>query len=218
MTRTGRTRPFFVFLLLMLGTLFCPKITVSQPLSLGGRVGVGVSTLLFEDPESADRAGLHVGPRLGGLLEYHLNSFLSLQLEMSYASSGWTEGQNGAGRRLSYIQVPLVLVTSLPWKTSPHFLIGPAVSQEVGCSVTGIAEVGSVACSDSRVQWDRNHTQVGLHLGFGAGRPSMGGKLEFQIVGDFGLRNSVTETLPHGYNRLVVVMLSASYKVQVGRG
>jgi hypothetical protein len=92
------------------------------------------------------------------------------------------------------------------------------VSHEVGCAVHGIDDVGSVSCSDSRVEWQRNKTQVGVHLGLGIGRPFGGGKLEFQIVGDIALRDSINERLPHGYNRLIVVMLSASYKIQVGRG
>jgi hypothetical protein len=151
------------------------------------------------------------------MVGYHINSVLSLQLEMSYASRGWTEGENGAGRRLSYIQMPLVLMVSAPWTTSPHFLFGPALSYEVACDVSGIADVGRVGCDDSGVAWGRNKTQVGMHVGLGVGRPFKGGKLEFQLVGDIGMRNSINETLPHGYNRLVVVILSASYKIQVGR-
>lgn len=218
MSRIGNARPILVLLLLMLGALFCPRLAVSQSLSLGGKVGVGAGTLLFQDPESSDRAGLHVGLRLGGLLAYDLNSFLALQLEMSYASRGWTEGQNGTGRSLSYVQMPLVLMVSAPWKTSPHLLVGPAISYEVGCSVSGIADIGSVSCSDSRVDWVRNKTQVGIHVGLGIGRPLRGGRLEFQMVGDIALRSSINETLPHGYNRLIVLMLSASYKLQVMRG
>jgi hypothetical protein len=211
-------RTLAVLFLLLLAALFCPKITASQSLFIGGRAGVGAGTLIFEDPESSERAGLHVGPRLGGLVGYEINSVLSVQLEMSYASRGWTEGENGAGRRLSYMQMPLVIMLSAPWKTSPHILLGPALSYEVGCDVHGIAELGRVGCDDSRVEWGRHKTQVGMHVGLGIGRPFRGGKLEFQLVGDIGLRNSINETLPHGYNRLVVVMLSASYKIQVGRG
>jgi len=66
------------------------------------------------------------------------------------------------------------------------------------------------------VEWGRNKTQVGMHLGLGVGRPFRGGTLEFQLVGDIGLRNNITETLPHGYNRLVVVTISACYKHQIG--
>jgi hypothetical protein len=57
-----------------------------------------------------------------------------------------------------------------------------------------------------------------MHLGLGIGRPFRGGNLEFQIIGDVAFRDSITETLPHGYNRLVVLMLSAAYKFKVGRG
>ncbi len=211
-------RTLIVLLFLLLAALCCPKITASQSLFIGGRAGVGAGTLLFEDPESAEHAGLHVGPHIGGLVGYGINRFLSVQLEMSYAGRGWTEGENGAGRRLSYIQMPLLLIVSAPWNTSPHLLFGAAVSHEVGCAVHGIDDVGSVSCSDSRVEWQRNKTQVGVHLGLGIGRPFRGGKLEFQIVGDVALRDSITESLPHGYNRLFVLMLSASYKIKVGRG
>jgi len=214
LSRTTRTVAFLF--LLVIAEMFCPEITASQSISIGGKVGVGAGTLIFEDPESQGRAGLNVGPRIGGLLAYNLNSVLTVQLELSYARRGWTEGENGAGRRLSYFQVPLVLMVRAPWRTSPHLLFGPAISHEVGCNVYGIAELGSVSCSDSRVEWSRNKTLVGMHLGLGIGRPFRGGTLEFQMVGDIGLRNSITETLPHGYNHLVVVTLSASYKTQLG--
>jgi len=205
----------FIFLLI-LAAMFCPGNTIAQTFSVGGRLGVGLGTLAFEDTESQNRAGVHVGPRLGGLVAFNLNPVFAVQLELSYARRGWTEGENGAGRRLSYFQVPLVLMVRAPWRTSPHLLFGPAISHEVGCNVYGIAELGSVSCSDSRVEWSRNKTLVGMHLGLGIGRPFRGGTLEFQMVGDIGLRNSITETLPHGYNHLVVVTLSASYKTQLG--
>lgn len=214
LNRTARTVAFIS--LLIIASMFCPGITGAQSLSFGGRLGVGLGTLIFEDSESQDRAGLNVGPRIGGLVAYNLNSVLTVQLELSYARRGWTEGQNGAGRRLSYFQLPLVLIVRAPWRTSPHLLVGPAISHEVGCSVYGIADLGSVSCGDGRVEWSRNKTQVGMHLGLGIGRPFRGGTLEFQIVGDIGLRNSINETLPHGYNRLVVVVVSAAYKIQVG--
>ena len=216
MSRFRRVRSVIVLLLVGIALMLCPALTASQPFSVGGRLGIGLGTLVFEDDEAANRAGINVGQRLGGLLAYELDSILSVQLELSYARRGWTEGENGDGRRLSYFQLPLLFVVSAPWKTSPQFLIGPAVSYEVGCNVSGIADVGSVGCGDSRVEWDRNKTLWGVHLGLGIGRPFRSGKLAFQLVSDISLKNTISETLPRGYNRLVVLMMSATYKIPIG--
>ena len=205
-----------VVAIVCLALLFCPAITASQHFHVGGRLGVGFGALAFEDDESSGRAGINVGQRLGGLFSYQLNSVFGVQLELAYARRGWTEGENGAGRKLSYLQLPLLFVLSAPWNTAPQLIVGPAMSYEVGCSVSGIARLGSVSCGNSRVEWSRNKTQVGVQVGLGIRTPFRGGKLEFQLVGDIGVRNTINETLPRGYNRLIVVMMSAVYKIPIG--
>ena len=216
MTRLRSMKCSVAVMLVCLALLFCPAVTASQSFFAGGRLGIGLGTVAFEDDEAAGRAGINVGQRFGGLVGYDLSSVFSVQLELAYTSRGWPEGKSGGGRKLSYIQLPLLFVVRAPWKTSPHLLVGPAVSFEVGCKVSGIPEIGSVGCADSRVQWDRNKTLFGVHVGLGIGRPLRNGKVEFQLAGDISLRNTITERLPRGFNRLFVLMASATYKIPIG--
>ena len=201
----------------LLQMLVFSALADAQSFSLGGRIGAGPGTVWFEDAESRGRTSILVGHQFGALVAYDLSSVFSMQLELSYTQKGWTEGQNDGGRRLTYLELPLLFAVNVPWTTSPHLLLGPTVSYEIGCSVTGVPAVGSVGCDDHRVEWNRNKTQFGIRIGLGIGRPVGRGKLELQLLGDIGLTNVFNETLPRGDTRFVVVMMSAVYKIPIGR-
>ena len=203
-------------IVLALSLLFFPAQAIAQRFSVGGRVGFGAANAVFEDEYSNDRIEPRPGLLVGGIAGYQLNSILTLQLELLYMQRGWAELETGGGRRLTYLEAPLLLGINVPWTTSPHLLAGPSVALELGCSITGVPEVGSVDCDDSQVEWDRTKVQFGVWLGLGVGRWFGWGRLDLQLLGNLSLTDMNREALPSGSLRLANVMLSAAYRTSLG--
>jgi hypothetical protein len=202
--------------LLALALLLLPAQVVAQNFSLGGRIGLTAANAVFEDEHSNDRIEPRPGPVFGGVAAYRLNSVLSLQAELLVMQKGWAEFETGGDRKLTYLELPLLLGVGAPWTTSPHVLAGPSVGFELGCSITGVPEVGSVGCDDTQVEWDRAKMQFGIWLGLGVGRWFGKGRFDLQILGNFSLTDTNREALPSGYIRLANVTLSAAYKTSLG--
>jgi hypothetical protein len=208
----GRTWPATVTLLCLLGS----GTALAQAVSIGGRLGLSNSAALFADEHSGDRIDDRRGLQVGGIVAHELNSILSLQLELSYVQKGWAEFETGGDRKLTYLELPLLLSISAPWTTSPHLLVGPSVSHELSCSVTGVPQVGSVSCSDPQLGWDREKLLLGLWFGLGLGRRFGTSTLDIQFIGNVSLTDMNREALPPGYIRLVAVTASAVYKISLG--
>jgi len=189
----------------------------SQNLSLGAKVGISNSTALFEDEQSGDTISDRRGFQIGGVVEYELNSVLGLQLELTLLQKGWTEPGTGGERKLTYLDLPLLLSINAPWRTSPQLLVGPSLSYELGCSVTGVPDAGEVSCSDPRVAWERDKFLVGIGLGLGLRQRVGHGRLGVQFLGNVGLTDMNREALPRGYIRLVSVTASVVYDISLGR-
>jgi hypothetical protein len=202
-------------LVLLSALLLCP-IPATAQLAVGGRFGVNNSAALFEDEHSGERIDAQPGPVFSGILAYRPNAILSLQLELTFIQKGWAEPQTGGGRRLSYLEVPLLLSVNAPWTVSPHLLFGPSVSLEVGCSVTGVPDVGTLGCGEPEVAWERSKTQVGLWFGLGVGRRLGRGRLALQLMGNVGLTDLNREALPRGYITLVAATGTVVYQVPLG--
>ncbi|NIM48961.1 MAG: hypothetical protein GTO22_06845, partial [Gemmatimonadales bacterium] len=78
----------------------------------------------FEDDEANDFKQPMLGLQIGGVAAYGLGSMLSLQAELWFVQKGWTETEEGGGRRISYLELPLLLVATAPWGTAPELLAG----------------------------------------------------------------------------------------------
>ncbi len=124
----------------------------AQDVSIGGRLGLVGGAVWFEDEEGNDMNRPRAGLQIGGVVAYRSRSILSMQAELWYVQKGWTETQGGGGRRLTYVELPLLLTVTAPWKTAPQLLAGASASLELGCSVTGVRGVGSVGCNDPQVE------------------------------------------------------------------
>ncbi len=209
---TGGAPPLVFCLLLFLS----PGHATAQQLSLGGRVGFGAANAVFEDAHSGDRIDPRPTPLLGAMAAYELSSVVSLHAEVLYTHRGWAEFQTGGGRRLSYLQVPLLLGLSAPWRTPPHLLVGPSIGFELGCAVTDVPDVGTLSCDDAAVAWDRAKVQYGIWVGLGLGRWIGSGRLDLQLLGDYSFTDTNREPIPIGYLRFANVMLSASYRTSLG--
>jgi hypothetical protein len=193
----------------------CPTATESQSLSVGGSVGVVAGAVWFEDDESNEWRP-KPGFRVGGVAAYEVSSILSLHAELAYVQKGWTEHNAGGGRRLTYLEVPVLLALRAPWTTAPELLAGPSVSLELGCSVTGVPDMGSVSCDDARVAWHRRKAQVGMWFGLGLRRGRGRRRLDVQLLFNLGLTDVNRETLPRGYTKLLALSLSVAYTIPLG--
>jgi hypothetical protein len=209
-------RSLIVMFPVLSALLLCAVATEAQSLSLGGRVGLVAGGVWVEDDESNEWEP-RPGFRVGGAAAYEVSRVLSLQAELAYVQKGWREtSTGGGGRRLTYLEVPLLVALRAPWTTAPELLVGPALSLEVGCAVTGVPDVGSVGCDDSRVAWQRRKTQVGTWFGVGVRRGRGHRRLDVQLLFNLGLTNLNREILPRGYTKLLGISLSVAYMIPLG--
>ena len=188
----------------------------AQDVSIGGRLGLVGGAVWFEDKEANDVMSPMPGLQIGGVAAYRPQSVVSLQAELWYVQKGWTETRAGGGRRLTYLELPLLLTVTAPWKTAPQLIAGASASLELACSVTGVPEVGSVSCDDPWVEWHRRKAQVATWLGIGVRRQLGRGHLAVQVLGNLNLTNLNRERLPRGFTRLVSLAVSAAYVVPLG--
>lgn len=196
----------------LLAVQIWPAIAVPQSFSVGGRIGLVGGAVWFEDEEANDMKQPMPGLQLGGVLAYRLTSILSLQSELWYVQKGWTETEANGGRRLTYVELPLLVAVTAPWNTAPQLIAGASLGLELGCVVTGV-DGGSVSCDDARVEWHRAKTQLGSWFGFGLVRRLSRGQLGIQFLGNLNLTDVNREPLPRGYSRLFSLAVSASYVV-----
>ena len=124
--------------------------------------------------------------------------------------------RTGGGRKLTYLELPLLLGIRAPWKISPQLLVGPSLSYEVQSSVTGVSGVGTVSGSDPRVAWERERFLPGIWFGIGVGKQLNRGRLTLRFMGNVSLTNINREALPSGYVRLITVTTSVTYKIPLG--
>jgi len=212
MTREGLIAPVSVVLLtVVVGPLH------AQDISVGGRLGVVGGEVLFENKESNDLQQPLPGLQIGVVAAYRPQSVLGLQAELWYVRKGWIETRAGGGRRLSYVELPLFLTLTGPWTTAPQLLAGASGSLELGCSVTGVPNVGSVSCDDPRVEWHHRKAQFATWAGAGVRRRVGAGHLDLQLLVSLNVTNLNREPLPPGYTRLLSLAASAVYVVPLGR-
>jgi len=188
----------------------------AQDVSIGGRLGLVGGAVWFEDEEANDIIKPMLGLQIGGVAAYRPQSVVSLQAELWYVQKGWAETRAGGGRRLTYLELPLLLTVTAPWKTAPQLIAGASASLELGCSVTGVPDVGSVSCDHPRVEWHHRKAQVATWLGIGVRRQLGRGHLAAQLLGSLNLTNVSRERLPRGFSRLLSLAVSAAYVVPLG--
>jgi hypothetical protein len=193
-----------------------PEGVSAQDLSIGGRLGLVGGEVYFEDIDANDLSAPKPGLQMGGVAAYRLGPVLSLQAELWYVQKGWNETLYGGGRRLSYLEMPLLVVVTAPWKTAPQLIAGASVGVELACSVTGVPHVGCVDCSDSRVKWLHRKLQFATWFGFGVRRRFGASQLQVQFLGNYNLTNLNREPLPRGWARLFSGALSVAYLVPLG--
>jgi hypothetical protein len=171
---------------------------------------------LFESKEATDLQQPMPGLQIGGVAAYRWHSLLGLQAELWYVQKGWIETRAGGGRRLSYVELPLFLTLTAPWTTAPQLLAGASGSFELGCSVTGVPDVGSASCDDPRVEWHHRKAQLATWGGIGVRRRVGASRLDVQLLLSLNLTNLNREPLPLGYTRLFSLAVSAAYTVPLG--
>lgn len=188
----------------------------AQDLSIGGRLGLVGGAVSFEENEFGDFDYPIVGLQIGGVATYSMGPVLSLQAELWFVQKGWTETCDSGGRRLSYLEVPLLLVVTAPWKTAPQLIAGVSAGAELACSVTGMPNVGNVSCSDARAEWLHRKLQLATWFGIGVRRRFSASQLHVQFLFNYNLTNLNREPLPRGYTRLWSVAASVAYVIPIG--
>jgi hypothetical protein len=189
----------------------------AQRISLGARAGANRVGAWFEDELANGWAQQRWGFHFGGVSQYELHRVVAVQLEARYTQKGWAEFHTGGGRKIEFLEFPLLLNVRLPTRLSPHLLFGPVVGFELGCTVTELPGVGAVGCDDTAIALRRRKLDFGTIVGIGIGYPIGKGTLFVDALGNIGLRDLNGEPTPPGYMRLVTGYLSAGFMLPVGR-
>ncbi len=107
----------FLFSFLLGGT--CVQ---AQDMLIGPKIGLNVANTWNADGAVSAGAGV-AGPVLGGIANYKLNSYYSVQGEVLYSEKGYVLTENKAKVQLTYLDMPLLLnYNFIPGKTTKFFL------------------------------------------------------------------------------------------------
>ncbi|MGH7539159.1 MAG: porin family protein [Gemmatimonadales bacterium] len=152
---------------LLLGA--APATAAAQGLGIKGGLSYGNVTNRGVLPGSLqERTGFAAGLAVGST-----RSLLGLGVEGLYAQRGVQSANNGASRKLDYIDVPVYLRATFPTPSlAPFAYAGPQVSFEIRC------RTGSGACPDT----DRPKTSTAAVIGGGV---RLGAHSAFTVEGRY---------------------------------
>jgi hypothetical protein len=191
------------------------KVTLAQEVSIGIRGGLNAAYTIFEVEERSSRE-VRPGLILGGVFSYPLRSWMAIQAEILYAEKGWAAAEQEGGRRVSYLEVPILLRLQHSGRLLPHVLMGPSFGIEVGCSFDEMAGTGRVDCDHPLISLDRPTLDTGFMVGAGLGRAVRSGTLFFDALLSIGLTDVNREPLPWGAQTNIALSLSLAYTVGLG--
>lgn len=125
-------------ILCVIGLLASGTSDVLAQIGIGPRTGVGFyyRSNDNENPEPVDRLGLHVG----AVVDFGLNSLLTLQTEFGYAQKGWRQGFENLNReyRIDYLEGAALLKLRIGGKFGIQAMAGPYVG--LGLNITETVE------------------------------------------------------------------------------
>ncbi len=186
-----------------------------QSTSVGVRGGMNGAYTLFE-VEARESREARGSLLVGGIFVHELRPWLAVQAEIQFAQKGWAAAEGEGGIRMSYLEVPILIRLQHAGSLQPHFLIGPTLAFEVGCSFDEMTGTGRVDCDHSLVSLDRPWVDTGVIVGGGIGRAMGPGSLSFDALLNFGLRDVIREPLPWGAQTNLALSLSLAYTVGFG--
>lgn len=195
---------------------------VAQEVWLGVKGGVNSATVAFSDPGGLDinrLTSFHAGP----LLAVDLHEAFWVHLAVLYSGKGYkalglgTDGKAAGG----YLEIPLLANIRIPARgvriVSPHVFVGPGVSFELRCQVTGVVSGAAVdqPCDDFGMQ--RKKFDIGLMFGGGLEIGTGPTKLLLDAAYDLGLRNLDDDPLSTETVRSRTWCFSAGLLYRLGR-
>jgi hypothetical protein len=158
--------------------------------TLGVKGGIGITDLSVENSEGISSRTSFTG---GGFAQFMLGEQFFVQPEVLYAPKGakYSDLSVEGTYELDYVEIPVLFGAQfgVGQGLTPRIFAGPAVSFEVGCSVSGEAEgvSASVDCGDFGLE--TKSVDFGVVFGAGLGIPV--GDFDIIIDGryDLGLTN-----------------------------
>lgn len=189
----------------------------AQRISMGPRLGVGLSTVRFEEPNADNqqdiRAGFHVG--VSGMMV--LNRAFSAEASLLYGQGGYAR-QSGMPGSLAtdYVELPVLVRVQLPARISPHLGVGLAPRIRVRCRLTDVALVEVTGCDDPLVGREWSTFDLGGVVGLGADIALGRGVLVLDARFTAGLLDPGKGALPPGRTRTIGLRISSAFLLQVG--
>jgi len=122
---------------------------LGQGLTLSPRVGLVVSTMLFDDPATDAQTEPSVSAQVGVSVGRDMGRFFKGEMGLQLSREGFGGGgaHTGALRRYQ-VSAPLLLSARMPTRISMHLTVGVAGRLALGCTLTEVAAVGEIPCDD----------------------------------------------------------------------
>ncbi len=196
--------------LLAILAISTPTVGLAQGTTLG--VKGGLSSAIHRGLNGSGdtlnvtrRTGSHFGVFVAG----DFVKRFGFQIEGLYVEKGSQDPAGQGSLALSYLEIPAMLKVWLPISRSDiHVFMGPALSYEIRCRLTGFEGpvLVTLGCDDSLLGVETKKLEVGLRMGGGVSFSVGAGWVVFDVAYDLGLThvNDVTGSLGDFKNRALL--------------
>lgn len=166
--------------------------------------GVSLGNVTGSDTDQIGNTANRTGFLAGLMANFALGNILNIRPEAFYIQKGVKESGTDFSIKLDYIEVPVLLVGTIPMagNVKPEIFAGPQVSFRVGCSFSGGGS--SVSCNDAGAEL----TSVNYGVVFGAAVRIAAFLVSVQY--DLGLNTVDAETDPDDI-KLTALMFKLGY-------
>jgi len=146
MMRTGTRAAALLLVLVAVGS---GRARGQGVLTLAPRVGLVVSTMLFEDPATDAQTETLVGAQVGVSVGRDLGRFFVGEVGLQLSREGFGGGGAHTGHLRRYqVALPLLFSARMPTRISMHLTAGVTGKLALACKLTEVAAVGELSCDD----------------------------------------------------------------------
>ncbi len=191
----GASSPMKRLMLAALVVLFplTSNTAQAQQWSFGTRGGMNIAMSDTEGAVFTEQTGTLTGYHAGIFGTVDISRFFAVQTEVLYSRKGFAVGDGQVALKLTYFELPIIMVLKLPARLSPHAYLGIVLGLESGCSVTTSA-IEDVNCEEAQEDAPRSRgADSGVLFGGGVQLDAGPGALLLDVMYNLGLTD-IAET------------------------
>jgi len=183
-------RTWTAALVLLLLPLLSEALSAQVTFSWGPRVGVVVSTMVFDDPATDSQTEPMLGLQVGASVRRDVGRLFDVEASVLFSREGFT----GAGAHTGDLQrdqvvVPVTVSVRTPTRLSGRLSLGAAAKVALGCRLGGVPDAGSVGCGDPVLGAPWGTLDVAAIGALGVSVPWAGRSLSADARVSWGLRD-----------------------------